>query len=142
MERPTGVTVLAVLAFIGAGLSVLGALVVLLGGALVADMATRPGLGMMAGVGGVIIGVFLLGIAALYAVAGAGFLKLKNWARILVIVLCGLGALFNAVGVLSSLIHFHVVLVVWQGILVAIDVWILVYLLNPRVKQAFGATGF
>jgi len=142
MERPTGVTILAVLALIGAGLSVLAALLVLLGGAMVANMASRPGFGMMAGVGGVIIGVFLLGVAALYAVVGAGFLKLQNWARILVVVLCGLGALFNALGVLTSLLHFHVVLVVWHGILVAIDVWIVVYLLNPRVKQAFGATGF
>lgn len=91
MERPTGVTILAVLALIGAGLSVVAALLVLLGGAMVANMASRPGLGMMAGVGGVIIGVFLLGVAALYAVAGVGFLKLQNWARILVVVLCGLG---------------------------------------------------
>ena len=70
MERPTGVTILAVLGFIATGLLVLAALVVLLGGAMVANMAARPGMGMIAGIGGAIIGVALLGFAVLYAVVG------------------------------------------------------------------------
>jgi hypothetical protein len=142
MERPTGVTIFAVLAFIGAGLLVLAALGVLLGGAMVANMAARPGMGMMAGIGGAVLGGFFVVIAAVYAVVGAGFLKLQNWARVLTIVLCGLGVLFYALGILTALVHFHPLLVVWRAVLLAVDLWIVLYLLKPHVKQAFGATGF
>jgi hypothetical protein len=142
MERPTGVTILAVLGFIATGLLVLAALVVLLGGAMVANMAARPGMGMIAGIGGAIIGVALLGFAVLYAVVGIAFLKLQNWARILVIVLCGLGVLFNGLGVLTALFHFHVLVATVRAIVVAVDLWVALYLLKPHVKQAFGATGF
>ena len=142
MERPTGVTILAVLGFIATGLLVLAALVVLLGGAMVANMAARPGMGMIAGIGGAIIGVALLGFAVLYAVVGFAFLKLQIWARLLVIVLCGLGVLFNGLGVLTALFHFHVLVATVRAIVVAVDLWVALYLLKPHVKQAFGATGF
>lgn len=102
MERPSGVTILAVLAFIGAGMLVLAALLMFLGGAMVANMAMRPGMGMIAGIGGAILGILFLGFAALYAVIGTGMLKLQNWARILVIALSGLGAFLNAISVLSA----------------------------------------
>jgi hypothetical protein len=142
MERPTGVTILAVLAFIGAGMLVLGALGVLLGGAMVANMAARPGMGMIAGTMGAIFGVVLLGFAALYLAAGIGFVKLQNWARVLTIVLCGLGVLSNGLGVLIALVHLHVVIVMVRAIVAVIFLWIVLYLLKPHVKQAFGATGF
>ena len=142
MERPAGVTILGVLAFIGAGLSVLAALGMLLGGAMLANMAARPGMGMIAGVGGVALGVFFLVIAALYAVIGTGMFKLQNWARILVIVLSFLGAFLNALSLLGSLIHLHPLAVLWSLIVIGINVWIAMYLRKPHVKQAFGATGF
>jgi hypothetical protein len=142
MERPTGVTILAVLAFIGAGLLILAALGVLLGGAMIANMSARPGNGMMAGIGGAIIGVFFLGFASLYAVLGVGFLKLQNWARVLAIILCGLGVLLNALGILTGLVHFHPLSMLSQVISLAINLWVALYLLKPHVKQAFGATGF
>jgi F0F1-type ATP synthase membrane subunit b/b' len=34
----------------------------------------------------------------------------------------------------------HIALLVWQLIVLAIDVWILVYMFKPHVKQAFGAS--
>lgn len=142
MQRPDGVTILAVLAFIGAGLCAVAALLVLVGGAMVANMAMRPGMGMLAGVGGAILGVFFLAIAALYGVIGFGMLKLQNWARILVIVLSFIGAFFNAIGILTTMIHFHPMLIMWRLIMIGINVWIATYLLKPHVKQAFGATGF
>jgi len=87
MQRPTGVTILAVLAFIGAGLSVLVAIGAFLGGAVMSSMMANPRFGMLAGVGAVIVGVFLLGIAVMDVVIGFGLWKLQNWARILTIVL-------------------------------------------------------
>jgi hypothetical protein len=142
MERPLGVTILAVLGFIAAGMLVLAALVMFIGGAMVANMATRPGLAMIGGVGGAVVAVIFLGLAVLYLVVALGFLKLQNWARVLTIVLCGLGLLFNGLGVVNGLMHFRVFIVVWQAIVVGIDLWVIIYLLKPHVKQAFGATGF
>lgn len=140
MERPTGVTVLAVLGFISAGLLIISALAVLVGGAMVANLTARPGMGLLAQIGGTVIGLLFLVFAALYLVGGIGLWKLQNWARILVIVLCSLGAFFNGLGVLVALFHFHPLLVVWRAILFAINLWILIYLFKPHVKQAFGAT--
>lgn len=142
MERPTGVTILAVLAFVATGLLILAALGVLLGGAMVGSMAARPGLGAMAGAIGVVVGVVFLGFAVLYLVVGIGFLKLQNWARVLVIVLSGLGALLNGLSILTAFFHFHPFAVVVRLISLGINIWIAVYLLKPHVKQAFGATGF
>jgi hypothetical protein len=142
MERPTGVTILAVLAFIGAGLLVFAALgAMLMGGVMLSRMGAGP-IGVLGGVGVAVAAVIFLVIAVLYVVMGVGLLKVQNWARILTIVLVGLGALAQALGVLGALAHFHPFLFVWRAIFVAIDVWIIVYLLKPHVKQAFGATGF
>ena len=71
MQRPTGVTILAVLAFIGAGLLVVGALFSLLGGMLVSTMGASR-MGMLAGVGAAVIAVFLLIAAAVDIVVGVG----------------------------------------------------------------------
>jgi hypothetical protein len=142
MERPTGVTILAVLAFVATAGLVFAGLAVLLGGAMVANMAVRPGMGMMAGTLGAILGVVFLGFAILYVAVGIGFVKLQNWARVLTIVLCGLGVLFNGLSILAALLHFAPLLVVGRAIGLGINLWIVLYLLKPHVKQAFGTTGF
>ncbi len=145
MERPTGVTIISVLAFIGAGFLVLVALGALLGGAMISSMMNYPWAGMLTGVAAVIVAVILLGLAALEIVVGLGLLKLRNWARIMTIVLVGLGLLSSVLSILSPFAHMHFFLFVFlirQLITAGIEVWILVYLFQPHVKQAFGATGF
>ncbi len=144
MQRPTGVTILAVLAFIGAGLLVVGALFSLLGGMLVSTMGASR-MGMLAGVGAAVIAVFLLIAAAVDIVVGVGLWKLKNWARIITIVLTGIGLLGSVLSIISPFGHMHIFLFVFlirRLIFAAIYAWILWYLFQPNVKQAFGATGF
>jgi hypothetical protein len=143
MERPTGVTILAVLGYIGAGLLVFAALgTFTMGGVLLSRMGGGGAMGMLGGAAVAFVGVVFLIIAVLYVVLATGLLKLQNWARILTIVFVGLGLLFQALGLLGALFHFHPFIFIWRAIFAAIDVWILVYLLKPHVKQAFGATGF
>ena len=144
MQRPTGVTILAVLAFIGAGLLVAAALFSLLGGMLVSTMGASR-MGMLAGVGAAVIAVFLLIAAAVDIVVGVGLWKLKNWARIITIVLIGIGLLGSVLSIVSPFGHMHVfffVFLIRRLILAAIYAWILWYLFQPNVKQAFSATGF
>ncbi|HKN76230.1 MAG TPA: hypothetical protein VJW94_13720 [Candidatus Acidoferrum sp.] len=142
MERPTGVTILAVVAFIFGGFLTLAGLGMALGGAALSRMGTNGGLGMLAGVGGAILGVVFLGFAVVYIVDGVGLLKAANWARILTIILVGLSLLRSAFSMMRSLGHLNPVAIFFALIIAAIDVWILIYLFKPDVKQAFGATGF
>jgi Predicted membrane protein (DUF2127) len=142
MQRPTGVTILAVLAFVGAGLLVLFALAALMGGALLSNMSGYPRFGMVAGA---MVAVFLIGFAALEAGIGIGLWKLQNWARVLTIVLTGLGLLASVARLVSPFAYLHFfffAFLVRRLIVTAIQIWILVYLFKPHVKQAFGATGF
>jgi hypothetical protein len=129
-------------AFIFGGFMALGGLGAMLGGAVLSRMANSGGLGMLAGVGGAILGFVLLGFAVVYIVDGIGLMKIASWARILTIILVGLSLLRSAFGMMRSLGHLHPVGVFFSLVIAAIDVWILVYLFNPDVKQAFGATSF
>lgn len=137
MERPTGVTLISVLAFIGAGILVLAGLGTFLGGAIVSTMASRPGLGVMAGIGGAFVGIVFLAIAAVDVILGVGLWKLRDWARIITVVLVIIGAVLNGFGLLRSMLHFRVISLFMQAIFVAIDIWIAVYLSQANVKQAF-----
>jgi hypothetical protein len=140
MERPTGVTILAVLCFIGAGFCVLGALVFVFGGTMLSSLGAAGGGGAFLAGLGMAAAVIFLAIAALYVATGVGLIKLKNWGRILTIVLVALSLLSSARNLLGAFSHFSFVLVIWPAIFAAIDVWILVYLFKPHVKQAFGAS--
>jgi hypothetical protein len=139
MERPAGVTVIAVLGFVGAFFLFFAALGMLLGGAILSSLANRPGLGMVAGIGGAIVGVVFVTIGALYLILGIGLWKLQNWARIVTLILVALGLIFNVLGLLRSILHLHVFVFFIQAVVIAIDVWIVVYLSKSDVKQAFGA---
>ena len=142
MERPAGVTFLSILAFIGALILALGGLVMVLGGAMMTRMSGlnlyHSRMAMFAGMGGAVLGLTMMGVAAVYVVMGIGLWKLENWARILTIVFAGLGVVFFGLHMLAALIHFHILLVFWRAIFTALNVWIIVYLRQPNVKQAFG----
>lgn len=139
MGRPTGVTVLAVLDFIGAGFCVLAGLGMLLGGGFMATMMSQQQ-GAAAGLLGAIgaaAGVMFLLCAALSALVGWGLLKLKGWARIVTIVLAAIGIAGALLQVFGALAHFNVIAVVWTLCWVAVYGWIIWYMLQPHVKAAF-----
>ncbi len=139
MERPTGVTVLAVLMIICAVFLAIGALAFLFMGAAIQARGMSSGMAMMMAGLGAAGAAILLGLAVLYVILAIGLLKLANWARVATIVLIALGLVFAAMGLFSSLVHFAIGLVLWQLFWCAIDVWIILYLLKPHVKQAFSA---
>ena len=74
-----------------------------------------------------------LGIAAFCAVLTYGLWKLHKWGRILMIVtasfmlLRAVAILYNGSGTLFV-----------QLFLIAMEIWILTYLLKPRIRRAFG----
>lgn len=144
MERPTGVTILAVLYFLGAAFLGLCGILFIVGGSLLSGLAhagSGPASALFA-MGGAVIGAIMLAIGVLDLVIGIGFIKLQNWARVLAIIFLGIGILFGILGVFTMLAHLMMVVLVFRLIVLAIEVWILIYLFKPHVKQAFGATGF
>jgi hypothetical protein len=143
MERPTGVTILAVLYFLGAAFLGLLGLGFVVGGSALAGLAKSggPGASLFAA-GGAIIGAFFLVLALVDAALGVGFIKLQNWARVVAIVFTGIGLLFGLLGLLSVTMHMMVFQMAFQVMVLALEAWIVFYLFKPEVKQAFGATGF
>jgi uncharacterized membrane protein (DUF2068 family) len=142
MGRPVGVTILAILYFLGAVCCVLGGIGVIAGGGFMATIANQakeagPGAaGLIAGLGAV-FGVILLIVAALYALLGWGLWKVKNWARIVTIVLLAIGIVFQLLSVLGTLAHFNLFALIWILFWTAIDVLIIWYLVKADVKAAF-----
>ncbi len=143
MERPIGVTILAVLYFIGTACLGLLGLLCIVGGSVLSGMARSGGAGSaLFAMGGVFVGAIFLVLALLYLALGIGFIKLQNWARVVAIVLIGIGVLFGVLGLFTLLAHLMVFVLVFRLMVLALQVWILVYLFKPEVKEAFGATGF
>jgi hypothetical protein len=143
MERPTGVTILAVLYFLGTAFLAICGLLFIVGGSMLSGWAQSggPGSGIFAA-GGAVLGAFFLVLALLELAIGIGFIKLQNWARVVAIVFTGIAVLFGALGMFSMLAHVMLFALTIRVITLAIQIWILVYLFKPHVKQAFGATGF
>jgi hypothetical protein len=142
MGRPVGVTILAVLNFIGAALCLLGGIGMILGGGFIATMLSQQGqgsagaAGVLAGLGAA-AGVFIIIIGGISALLGFGLWKLKGWARIVSIVLYGISGALQLLGLLGTLAHFNVLALVWSVFWVAVDAFVIWYLLKPEVKAAF-----
>jgi hypothetical protein len=143
MQRPTGVTILGVLCYIGAAICLIFGVLGFAGGAIITSIMQSAGSRLPAGIagaiGGIIGGVFVL-LAVLYGLTGYGLMALKNWGRIILIVLLALGILGGIFGLLATLHGFVMAGFIWTIVKLAINVWILWYLFRPHVKQAFGQT--
>jgi hypothetical protein len=141
MNRPAGVTVIAVLCFLVTAGCVLIGILLVLGGGYIATLIRMSdhdaaATGILAGLGA-LIGVVVLVFAVLYAVVGWGLLKLKEWARITTLVLAGLSILGGLIGLVGAFTHFSVFVLFWTVVRLAIVAWIIWYLLQPSVRAAF-----
>jgi hypothetical protein len=142
MGRPVGVTILAILNFIGAAFCLLGGIAMILGGGFIATMLSQQGqgsagaAGILAGLGAA-AGVFIIIIGGVSALVGFGLWKLKGWARIVSIVLFAISGAFQLLGILGTLAHFNLFALIWGAFWVAVDAFVIWYLLKPEVKAAF-----
>jgi hypothetical protein len=139
MQRPGGVTLIAVLDFIGAGFCVIAALLFFAGGSALSSMFAAAGAtgGGILGAGVAIAGGVFLLFGILAAATGYGMIKLMNWARILSIIFAALGILSGA----NNLIRYNSLMttgsMVWAVVFLLFDVWVIWYLLQAKVSQAF-----
>jgi len=130
VNRPTGITILAILALMGGLLSLIGALTLFLGGALAVGGSGVVGVAL--GALAIITGLVML-VSALLSLAFAyGAWNLKPWGWLLGIVTQGF-SLFSSLMALINGSDFGSQLF---SILVAGG--ILYYLFRPDIKAAFG----
>src|SRR5258707_7466969 len=141
MVRPVGVTILAIFNFIGTAFCLLGGIGMILGGGFIATMLSQQGqgsagaAGVLAGLGAA-AGVFIIIIGGVSPLLGFSLWKLKGWARIGSIVLYGISAAFQLLGLLGTLAHFNVVALAWSVFSVSVDAFIISYLLKTEGKAA------
>jgi membrane-associated PAP2 superfamily phosphatase len=72
-----------------------------------------------------------------------GLWRLRNWARVCTAILVSIGLLSVMASLLrgSHWLRFAPWLIAEYVLLVGIDLWILIYLLSPAVRQAFSKSG-
>jgi nitroimidazol reductase NimA-like FMN-containing flavoprotein (pyridoxamine 5'-phosphate oxidase superfamily) len=137
MKRPFGLTVVAVLMCVGAGLLALGSLAFfMLGAPAVTTGGGGPLSQLLSGMGTIGAGIFQAFAIACVTVA-IYTLKLAYWARYAAIVFIAAGLLFAVIGILASLPHPDIMVGAWPIFVIAVDLWILWYLTRPHVKDAF-----
>lgn len=132
MDRPFGVTVVAILCFVGAGIGMLGALWVF----LTAKHSTGRAGSVIAVVA--ITGLYTLAVAALSVVTGVGLLKLRNWARRLTVAFSWLSVAGLLLGVGGSLLRGQIFRLMVDLIFLALFTWVIWYMFRPYVARAFG----
>jgi hypothetical protein len=133
--RPTGVTILAILALIGGVFGIIGGLGLIAGGALIGGM-----IGGAAGVGfgglAFVIGIVTLGIAIaeLFFAYGAWALKPWGWSLGVIIALTSIVWAVIVAFLSGDLVNG----LISGGISIIVAAIILYYLNTPEVKSAFG----
>jgi len=129
-RRPLGITILAVLAVLGAILSGIVGSDLLASGTTVAGTAPALGRGFAT-----IVGVLMVGIGVLNLVLAYGLWALKAWAWPLAV---GVWAATIVLSILQFMNNTG--LLVSMALSVVIAAAILYYLFTPQVKAAFGRT--
>lgn len=130
-ERPSGVTILAVLSYLGAAAMVLFALFAFVAGGMIMDLVGNEGpASFFVGAGAAFVGIGALFFAAINGVIGWGLWTGRGWAWILTVVFEGIWALFGLLGLLDG--------DVGSLVPVAIAGAILWYLFRPWVRRFFG----
>jgi hypothetical protein len=126
MQRPTGVTILAILAAIGGVVAILGGIVLLGVGNGISDTLI-PGMGGLLAVLGLL--TILVGIAELALAYGAW--TLKPWAWML-------GIIVEVANIVVAILQFRSATASSTLISIVIAGIILYYLYQPHVRRAFG----
>jgi len=146
-HRPRGVTLLAVLAFIGVAITVSLGLVAYSYGASTRIETDMPLMRLAMAIFPVLAtgrkeiirdtsaAAFTMSVAAvIYGVLGYGLWTLRKWGRIAAIVFFSLAVVKSIATIVTGSGTL-----IWEIMLVGINVWIITYMLKPHVKQAFGA---
>lgn len=137
-QRPTSITIIAILFFISGVLAILSGL-----GTLtmpVPWVAIVPVAGYQ-----IVIGLLLILIGSMEFIAGWGLWTLQNWGRILAVILLTLGAISNLIVGLGLLVGVNIwgVQLSLPGpgiaslLLAGLQTWLIWYLFSPEIVEIF-----
>ncbi len=135
MERPTGVTTIAIIFFLAAAYLLILALIMLLAPGSVSMMLGSLLLGGLELAGPY---MFLL-MAALGIAVGLGLLLLNNWARRAAALICMIGLVMLIPGVSMAVVEVRAAALIWGGLGIMVRVIITWYLYQSPVAEVFTA---
>ena|SRR5579862_5962731 len=138
-KRPIGITILAFIAFMIAAFFALWAFRAIVGGYIVASAFRSPLVPNAQGSMVSYFGIVAAMSAILFAADGVGLWKLREWGRLLTFGLVAISLIFDLIGVVTSLVSFRILLMMFWLTFVGIDAFLLWYLSQANVKSAFGA---
>jgi hypothetical protein len=133
LERPAGVTAIAILFFVCAGYLLILGLLMLFGPGSVSMSFGAPLLGGLELAGPY---MFLL-TGAICALIGFGLLRLNNWARRAAILVALIGVVMLVPTVSSAVIGFQFKSLIFGGLGVMLRVMVVWYLFQEPVKDQF-----
>jgi hypothetical protein len=158
MERPIGVTVIAILVVIVGIMSLFGGISLVILGAILStsftDVSTSsPLIGSLFGVLSAGLGAILLVVGVGYIIMSYGLLKGKGWAWTITIILTLIGIAINIISAITGGVSNMSTInnmngdansfmygIVGSVIGIAISIAIIYYLYRPRVRLFFGKT--
>jgi len=140
--RPTGVVLIALYHFLSALFLVMFAIFLAVGGTVLAGLfgASRFGSASGAGLGflvGVLGGIFFFAFGLVAAISGYGIWAMREWGRILSIVLAVISLIFSLPGLLMMGLHLHLFFGTYRLFRIAISILIIWYLVQPQIKTLF-----
>jgi hypothetical protein len=139
MKRPIGITLLALFHFLGAAVYALLGVAFLTGGPEIHELARVYGsYGEMIEGLGEELGVACLVVAAITLAIGIGLWMQKNWARLILVILTVFSLAVSAIWMVIMLVQSRTAGFFVQTLVTALHLPVLWYLLQPRVRQAFG----
>ena len=138
MRRPIGVTLIAILMFLGAAFLVLGSAACFVVGVMnftgpgAHDPVTAAIVGMA-----LAAGFSLLLLAGIYTTLGIGVLQLRETARQLCMASISLGVALTRAALFIFVLHPRAPMIAAQLLVIAAYIGTLAYLVSPGVRRAF-----
>lgn len=136
--RPTGVVLIAVYHALSGLFLLMVAVAFAVGGTVLAAILAAGHNGLFGGMAAHVLGaVFFFAYALIAAIAAYGIWALREWGRIMSIVLAVISLLFSLPGLLMMGAHLHLFFGAYRLIRIAVSFLIVWYLLQPQVKVVF-----
>ena len=110
------------------------------GGTIFSALIGGPNSGVFASLGllvGVVGGIFFLVFALVYVVAAWGIWTMREWGRILSIVMAVISLFFSLPGLFLMAMSMNLFLGGYRVLRLGISVLIIWYLMQPQIKVAF-----
>jgi hypothetical protein len=136
------VVLIAIYHFLSALFLLLFSIALVIGGSVLAALFGHGTIGPITGFGigllvGVVGGVFFLFFALIAVTAGYGIWMMREWGRMLSIVLAVIALLFSLPGLLMMGAHLSLFFGTYRLFRIAISILILWYLMQPQIRAVF-----